>query len=502
MAKLFPPTIDGKLPAIKCLGENTFRLNIPFLHNDAIGSGLYTDIAIEIKAAATNLWIESLTINKEDIENSTIKMDISSSKFKVGQYYKIQLAYLDSGEAGMYSTVGVAKCVQDGTAIVSINNILGLEVSGQYEADIADKTEVEYSYNFELYKLNQSSYELIDSSEELIHNSQDNNQGQDVYSFGKILDSGRYKINYNVTTINQSYITDSTLFVTEKSINDTSLPIPQAILINKDCGNVNISVQPQTPSEKWSWSTLYLMRYNEIKWEMLNSISDYFNYIDNTVEQGLIYNYKLCRVAVDWNENEGLYTYKLYEGQMSEIEVDYEPIQLSDKNKQLSIAFNPKINSFKNTIQEQKLDTLGGQYPFIFRNGRMNYKEIGISGLISYHMDNDNLFMQDEELGLTPDNIMWRPEDGFKFRTTSHQGYNIAAERKFRNKVIEWLTNGKPKLLRSPNEGVFIVRLMNVSLTPNEQLGRLLYNFQATAYEIAENNLNNLNKYELIWGER
>jgi hypothetical protein len=50
-------------------------------------------------------------------------------------------------------------------------------------------------------------------------------------------------------------------------------------------------------------------------------------------------------------------------------------------------------------------------------------------------------------------------------------------ERRFRNEVLKWLNNGEPKVFRSPTEGNFIVRLMNVSLTPDEKLGRMIYTF-------------------------
>jgi hypothetical protein len=43
--------------------------------------------------------------------------------------------------------------------------------------------------------------------------------------------------------------------------------------------------------------------------------------------------------------------------------------------------------------------------------------------------------------------------------------------------VLEWLNNGEAKIFRSPTEGNYIVRLMNVSLTPNDTLGRMLHTF-------------------------
>ena len=64
--------------------------------------------------------------------------------------------------------------------------------------------------------------------------------------------------------------------------------------------------------------------------------------------------------------------------------------------------------------------------------------------------------------------------------------------------VMNWLNNGQPKLFRSPGEGNFIVRLMNVSLTPNDTLGRMLHTFSCTAYEIADYSFKNLNAYGFI----
>jgi len=42
-----------------------------------------------------------------------------------------------------------------------------------------------------------------------------------------------------------------------------------------------------------------------------------------------------------------------------------------------------------NQIVENKTDTIGSKYPFITRSGVVHYKEFSLSGLISYHMDND-----------------------------------------------------------------------------------------------------------------
>jgi hypothetical protein len=70
-------------------------------------------------------------------------------------------------------------------------------------------------------------------------------------------------------------------------------------------------------------------------------------------------------------------------------------------------------------------------------------------------MDEDKIFMSDEEL--TND-----------IQTTNLISENLAKERVFKTKVLEWLTDGKPKVFRSPAEGNFIVRLLNTSMTPSD----------------------------------
>ena len=89
-------------------------------------------------------------------------------------------------------------------------------------------------------------------------------------------------------------------------------------------------------------------------------------------------------------------------------------------------------------------------------------------------------------------------EEEFQDSDTQLTSYNIRRERQFKLEVLEWLTNGEPKLFRSPGEGNYIVRLMNTSLTPNDKLGRMLHTFNCTAYEIAEPTFANLNKYGFI----
>ena len=71
-------------------------------------------------------------------------------------------------------------------------------------------------------------------------------------------------------------------------------------------------------------------------------------------------------------------------------------------------------------------------------------------------------------------------------------------ERHYRDAVIEFLTADNIKLFKSEPEGNILVKLSNVSLTPNKQLGRNIYSFSATATEIDAATIDNFEKYGIM----
>jgi hypothetical protein len=76
----------------------------------------------------------------------------------------------------------------------------------------------------------------------------------------------------------------------------------------------------------------------------------------------------------------------------------FEDIFLTSGDKQLKIKFNPSITSFQRTIQESKVDTIGSKYPFIKRNGFVDYVQFPLNGLIASAMDEDGLFITKKEV--------------------------------------------------------------------------------------------------------
>jgi len=68
----------------------------------------------------------------------------------------------------------------------------------------------------------------------------------------------------------------------------------------------------------------------------------------------------------------------------------------------------------------------------------------------------------------------------------------MRAERRFKLLLLDWLNNGEIKFFKSPAEGNYLVRLLNVSLSPEDKVGRMIHTFNCTAYEVEEINYNNL----------
>lgn len=204
------------------------------------------------------------------------------------------------------------------------------------------------------------------------------------------------------------------------------------------------------------------------------------------------YKYRLVQYAQNAIVNEIIAT-------VEPKQVFFEHVYLLADNKQLTIKFNPKVSSYKKNTLISKNDTLGSKFPIITKNGNTYYSEFSISGLISYHMN--------EHQQLSIINI---PNRVSKLRTNTSSKQddsdnlsnnlisdNINKEKQFRDDVIQFLNDGKPKLFKSMTEGNQIVMLTNVSFTPNDQLGRMLYEFSATAVEIADYNFNNVTQLKL-----
>ena len=124
----------------------------------------------------------------------------------------------------------------------------------------------------------------------------------------------------------------------------------------------------------------------------------------------------------------------------------------------------------------------------------MNYMQIPISGMISSEMDEENLFTSKEEIYGKQYNLYKQYNEDNNISIHNDWIY----EKEFRNKVEDFLYNEDVKILRSPTEGNFLVKIMDISLSPNTTLGRRLWTFNGTAYEIDDFTLDKCEEYGIL----
>ena len=209
-------------------------------------------------------------------------------------------------------------------------------------------------------------------------------------------------------------------------------------------------------------------------------------YYDYTVESGVGYKYALQEI--DRNNNRSLMR-EMSQPVIRDFQFSY---LLGEGGKQLKLKFDNTMQSFKIQQSESKIEPIGNKYPTITRNAAIEYKTFPIAGLISYQMDDAKLFCTKDSV--YKENAQYHKKynsNGVEIK----DDYDFTQERDFRNTVIKFLQNGKPKLFKSPTEGNIIVRLMDINCTPNQTLDRMIYSFTANANEIAEANVENYLKY-------
>ena len=219
-----------------------------------------------------------------------------------------------------------------------------------------------------------------------------------------------------------------------------------------------------------------------------------WSFIDRTVESGVWYKYGVQIQNIKGRRG-SLTTANISDPVMGEWE---DVFLLAENGRQLKLKYDFQISSANVNVGESKTDTIGSKYPFVRRNGAMYYRTFQCSGLITGFMDNnERLFIQPSELFYNQDIV-----DNY-YKNTRHQiaeyvnQYDYTYEREFREKVIDFLYDNKVKLFKSLQEGNILVKLMNISLTPKNELGRLLYNFSAQAIEIGEPTLKILDNYHI-----
>ena len=112
-------------------------------------------------------------------------------------------------------------------------------------------------------------------------------------------------------------------------------------------------------------------------------------------------------------------------------------------------------------------------------------------------MDEQNTFLQEGKKSIYQfDNIVTLYNNYNINRSISQ--YDYTYEREFRKEVLKFLKSGNLFLYKSPTEGNMIIRLTDISCTPNQSLDRMIYSFSGNASEADDYTVYNCLKYGLF----
>ena len=213
---------------------------------------------------------------------------------------------------------------------------------------------------------------------------------------------------------------------------------------------------------------------------------------DMTVESGVWYKYSLQQRNLQGFRSNLI----IYE---TPIMCVFQDIFLTTAENQLKIKFNPQVNNYSHVVSESLTQTIGSKYPFIRRNGNVNYRTFSLSGTITCFMDIRQNTMHASPLDLYGTNEFGGKAkyDQYNNRHNINLYNNSIYERDFREKVIDFLYKNDVKLYKSSTQGNILVKLMNISFTPNNTLSRHIYDFTCTVQQIDQFTIDNCDKYNI-----
>jgi len=537
---LYPPVVDTYMPAFLVgssdIQKNTCRVYFSISLYNSLND--IRNAQVTVANQNTNLSVLDKSKYPCEIMLTDIKTDltrVSDDKyyieiktsdieegFVINQYYKVQIRFTAAGAADVsldtpqaidswlaanlsnfseWSTVCLVRGISvpslsisgfdisADTTLWSLNNV---DVVGRLTYADPAETDTLKSYQIKLYNTNNQL--LSDSG--IIYSNAYSNINEFNYTFEYAFNEGEsYYFTFEYETANMYTESNTYEFmvvqegadILNANLTATLDNINGCIVLNvksKDdddsfVGNITIR-RTSSESNFTIWEDVHTESFEE------NSKLDYTWY-DYTIKSGIYYKYIAQRRSSVGNRGIAIHA----EGEP--FMMLFDDMYLTGGDGQLNIRFDPSVSSFKRTVSESRTDTIGSKYPYIKRNGYVEYRQFPIGGTITHLMDPSHLITSREEIF----------RDSLDNYTEFNKDKNVRIndfndwtyEREFREKVMDFLYANKVRLFRSATEGNILVKIMDINLTPNSTLGRRIYSFTATAYEVDAATIKNYDKY-------
>lgn len=413
----------------------------------------------------------------------------------VGQYVPTNIAYMHPNDEYYYKEVSTGEGTPPEKVITGINPYW-------YLANGA-KNDEEYlsSYQVKVYDVTNGSNTLVHSSE-VLKPLATNQVNYNVPCYFE--DSKKYKFDIDFTTANlyEEVVSEEVNVQYEmNSWNEQSIVDPPGEGVDSVIGKVSIpfngAEDPENPHTYMSIpvGTVFTIRRGEdtddfgywpllYKKEVTELNTKYVIFDDFTIESGVVYRYELIMTLPN-KQN--------YRMELGPIISVFDHAFLTGEGTQLSVKFNPNISTYRRNVSDNIVNTIGGKYPYVTRNSYMDYRSFSLSGTIAYEMDLERQFASRNSIYGDQIDIYGTY---FSNRFFNQQNDRVT-QRKFRELVLDYLYSDQPKLFRSTPEGNILVRVTDVSLTPNQTTARMIYDFTCTVTEIGDATIPNYQLYKI-----
>lgn len=476
----------------------------------------------------TSLKIDSTRPSDDKYYITITKDDMNNNQFEINQHYKVQLRFTAVGasayptgttESGLvtqpidswlndeknlsffseWSTVCLIRGIS--TPRLSITGLDPAAESTLLTSSLVDivgkivfdnKAETDFLKSYKIKITDENNNIVVDSGLLYTDNYVSVNEFNYTVKYG-FIDGETYTINVEFTTDNL-YIEQTTFsfVVIETGVDKINAEI--SAIPDNDNGRIGIKIE-NTTGEGFIGNITIRRTSSESNftlWDDVITLTIEDNqplnvlWYDYTVKSGIWYKY--CMQKRNSVGTRGIIT-----SIKEPVLIMFEDMFLTAENQHIKIKYNPVVSSMKRVVSESVVNTIGSKYPFIKRNTATNYRQFPISGTITHFMDENKIFISKEELF---NNSLELYEDyNYENGITEYNDYIY--EREFRDKISNFLYKHNVKLFRSLTEGNILVKLTDISMTPEQGLGRYVYSFSCTASEIADDTIENYDKYNV-----
>lgn len=184
---------------------------------------------------------------------------------------------------------------------------------------------------------------------------------------------------------------------------------------------------------------------------------------------------------------------------------------LGEEDMQFSFIYDGKISTMERVKPRDYIETIAGRFPYSTRASELDYYRFNFSGKLTYHQDVHNLLTAGNyTTAISPEatipigkvEIKYGDEMRLNMKNDLEEMQDgMVMQRAWRNKVIDWLSDGKIKILKSEAQGNILVEISDVRITPIESVYGLIADFECQMTQMGLVDEKTLQKYMLRKGE-